>query len=67
MIEAIVICVQLIGVSLQDCSVWKYDEPLERTPENIEASREECASITAQMAEQGYIVTCEEHVYEEAE
>ena len=65
MIEAIVICAQLIG-GLEDCSLWTYDEPMERTPENIEVLREECESIVAQMLEQGFTVTCEEYV-EEAE
>ena len=65
MIEAILICAQLIG-GLEDCTLWSLNEPMERTPENVVAIGVECETIVAGMLQEGFTVTCEEYV-EEAE
>jgi len=59
MIEAIIVCVQLDAV-MQICSTWKYKEPMERTPINLEQVVVECADIVREMEKKGFVVTCKE-------
>ncbi len=61
MIEAIIVCVQLVG-GLEDCSVFHYTEPRERTTENEQKLTGHCEGIVAGMLDKDFTVTCEEYV-----
>lgn len=65
MIEAIIVCAQFAG-GLEDCSVYEYTSPMERTPENEQLLVMHCAGIVEGMLQKEFVVTCEEYV-EEAE
>ncbi len=60
MIEALIVCTQLLG--MQDCVVYQYITPMERTEENSQLLNDQCAGIVEKMLKEGFTVTCEEAV-----
>jgi len=63
MIEALIICAQLIGGG-EDCTVYAYTEPMERTVESEQVVVDHCAGIVQGMLDKNFEVTCEEYVQE---
>ncbi len=63
MIESIIICFTLSG-GPEQCDIFQYKEPMERTEENVAQMRANCELVVEGMAEEGFEVTCEEYVAE---
>jgi len=63
MIEAIIVCFTM-GGGVEQCDIFQYKEPMERTEENLAEMRANCLLVVDGMAEEGFEVTCEEYVQE---
>ena len=63
MIEAVIVCVLMNWEAPPwgyDCETWQYEQPMERTAENVHVLSVDCARIIATMRTNGFEVTCEE-------
>ncbi len=63
MIEAIIVCFTM-GGGVEQCDIFQYKEPMERTEENLAEMTANCSLVVEGMAEKGFEVTCEEYVPE---
>ena len=63
MIEAIIVCVLIDWQAKPwgwDCETWQYEEPMERTVENLRVLSADCQRIVDKMRLSDFEVTCEE-------